>query len=56
MEKVEFARVSVDRCPSCDGLWFDEGEVERLKGLTGSESIDVGTNRKIAAAKQATCR
>ncbi len=54
MEKVEFARISVDRCPTCDGLWFDDGEVERLKGLTGSESIDSGTNRAKAAEKAAT--
>ena len=47
MEKVEFARVSVDRCPSCDGLWFDQGEAVKLKGLTGSETLDVGTNRDV---------
>ena len=48
MEKVEFGRVSVDRCPTCDGLWFDEGEARKLKNLTGSESIDAGTDRKAA--------
>ena len=53
MEKVEFARVSVDRCPMCDGLWFDEGEMERLKNLTGSETIDVGTERPEAAERKA---
>ncbi len=43
MEKVEFGRVSVDRCPICEGLWFDKNEHERLKDLTGSEAIDAAT-------------
>ena len=51
MEKVEFGRVSVDRCPSCDGLWFDEGEARKLKNLTGSESIDPGTGRNVAGKR-----
>ena len=48
MEKVEFGRISVDRCPVCDGLWFDGDEHERLKGMTGAESIDVGSDREAA--------
>ena len=46
MEKVEFGRISVDRCPLCEGLWFDKDEHERLKGLTGSEAIDSATAKK----------
>lgn len=42
MEKVTFEAVIVDRCTRCRGLWFDAREHERLKGLKGSEQIDVG--------------
>lgn len=42
MERVTFQDVEVDRCTYCRGLWFDLREHERLKGMAGSEAIDVG--------------
>ncbi len=27
---IEFHGISLDRCPSCNGTWFDAGEVEEL--------------------------
>ena len=27
---IEFQGISIDRCPSCNGTWFDAGEVEQL--------------------------
>ena len=42
MKKVEFARVEVDRCAVCGGLWFDATELSRLRVATGSEVIDAG--------------
>lgn len=42
MEKVPFAGITVDRCVSCRGIWFDAREQERLKEAKGSESIDAG--------------
>ena len=33
MEKVSFGGVTVDRCVSCKGLWFDASEREQLRDL-----------------------
>ncbi len=30
MEEIEMSSVKVDRCPGCEGLYFDKGEVELL--------------------------
>ena len=27
---VEFHGVQIDRCPNCDGVWLDHGELDRL--------------------------
>lgn len=27
---IEFQGINLDRCPSCNGTWFDAGEVEQL--------------------------
>ena len=42
MEKVTFEAITVDRCTSCRGLWFDAREHERLKNVGGAEDIDLG--------------
>ena len=43
METVTYESIQVERCTKCKGLWFDLREQEHLKGLRGSESIDVGS-------------
>ncbi len=30
LNTVDYHGVQVDRCPKCDGVWFDAGEVESL--------------------------
>ncbi len=42
MVKVEFDGIEVDRCGNCEGLWFDMLELEHLKAMERSGSIDVG--------------
>ena len=42
MEVVTFEGIDVDRCTSCQGIWFDVLEKEHLAELPGSEAIDVG--------------
>ena len=42
MEPVIFGGIEVDRCTSCQGLWFDLMEKEELKAMKGSEVIDSG--------------
>ena len=42
LASIEYAGVEVERCGSCYGIWFESGKPERLKGMPGSEAIDVG--------------
>ena len=31
LTEINFAGVSVDKCFSCEGMWFDKGEVELIE-------------------------
>ena len=42
MEQVTVETTQVDRCQSCEGLWFDLREHEHLQAIRGSEKIDSG--------------
>ncbi|MEP0854138.1 MULTISPECIES: zf-TFIIB domain-containing protein [Cyanophyceae] len=42
LEQIVYAAVEVDRCITCKGIWFDSLEVEKLKAIKGSESLDIG--------------
>ena len=42
MEAVEFEGYEVQKCISCEGLWFENLEHEILKDIKGAESIDTG--------------
>lgn len=44
MEEVSYGRdMTIDRCTGCQGLWFDPGEAEALKGKWMSEVlVDTG--------------
>jgi Zn-finger nucleic acid-binding protein len=42
MGKVTHGSIEVDRCTSCEGIWFDLLERERLERQEGSEQIDTG--------------
>lgn len=33
LQSVEVDGVVLDKCHTCDGIWCDHGEIERLKGL-----------------------
>jgi Zn-finger nucleic acid-binding protein len=32
LEEIAFRGILVDKCFSCHGVWFDDGEVEKLAG------------------------
>ncbi len=34
--------VTIDRCADCGGMWFDNGEAEKLKGDWMSDFLDSG--------------
>ncbi|WFB37443.1 zf-TFIIB domain-containing protein [Kiritimatiellota bacterium B12222] len=38
--------IEVDRCPGCQGIWFDMLEHEDLKKMPGSESLDNAVSGK----------
>ena len=40
MDKRTHKGITVDHCPSCQGLWFDLRELEDLRKLAGSEALD----------------
>ena len=42
MEEISHGDVTIDRCTHCKGLWFDAGEATQLKGIKGSEAVDIG--------------
>jgi len=46
MESVTYQSIEVDRCPGCQGIWFDAREADKLKEMKGSEAIDTGDSRK----------
>ena len=35
--------IEVDRCPQCQGAWYDDEELETLEGTVGDEDHRVGT-------------
>ncbi len=57
METVAFDEVQIDQCTSCEGLWFQTGELERLRKETwmadyvlddGSPKVGKKFNRIVA--------
>jgi PAT family beta-lactamase induction signal transducer AmpG len=42
MQQIEIDATIVDRCNSCNGIWFDEGEVEALSNKETVAAIDTG--------------
>lgn len=45
MKPITFEDITVDRCVSCGGLWFDVMGQRRLKDRPGSEAIDTAPDR-----------
>jgi Zn-finger nucleic acid-binding protein len=42
MEQVVVNDTEVDRCSSCHGLWFDDGELEKLRTKEAAAALDIG--------------
>jgi len=49
METLEVDAVEIDRCLGCGGLWFDAGEMEKLKSRRIAEAIDTADRASTAA-------
>jgi hypothetical protein len=39
LSEVTFRGIKIDRCLNCDGVWLDEGELEKLAGTEDSSTI-----------------
>ena len=39
MTKVVAHMIVIDRCPQCQGVWLDSGELEKVWGNASSEAI-----------------
>ncbi len=38
---VEYDKIELDLCPSCEGVWFDRGELDLLLGTENTVSLQV---------------
>jgi len=45
MEQIVYDDVEIDRCVSCQGIWFDAGETELLRNKDAAAAIDTGDAR-----------
>jgi len=43
MVQIAIDGTEVDRCITCHGLWFDDGELEKLRNRQAAEILDVGS-------------
>jgi Zn-finger nucleic acid-binding protein len=42
MEQIEIDGTEIDRCSSCHGLWFDDGELSKVRNKEAAAAIDIG--------------
>ena len=42
MEQIEIEGTEIDRCSSCHGLWFDAGELSKLRSKEVAAVLDIG--------------
>ena len=45
MEQVDYDGVEIDRCVTCEGIWFDAGEQQLLSDPKAAAAIDTGSAR-----------
>jgi Zn-finger nucleic acid-binding protein len=57
---VEYHKIELDWCPSCEGLWFDRGEMElvatRLSGSTATPAATTPADTREGRLKCPLCR
>lgn len=51
MAQITFGGVTVDRCTTCSGIWFDFQEEAKLKEMWGSQNIE-GERPPAAVSRQ----
>ena len=46
MEQINYEGTEVDRCSYCNGIWFDDGELELLSNKQAATAIDTGAHKR----------
>lgn len=46
MEQINYEGTEVDRCSYCNGIWFDDGELELLSNKQAATAIDTGAHNR----------
>lgn len=46
MEQINYEGTEVDRCSYCNGIWFDDGELELLSNKKAATAIDTGAHER----------
>ncbi|HPI92494.1 MAG TPA: zf-TFIIB domain-containing protein [Deltaproteobacteria bacterium] len=49
---LEISGVEVDYCFTCQGIWLDNGEMERLVGLEGGDDRVIGSLRPTSVGEK----
>ena len=52
LKEIEVRGVQVDRCFSCNGTWLDAGELEKLGGGQGSDTVMAAILRVFAGGRK----
>ena len=52
LKEIPVRGVQVDRCFACNGTWLDAGELEKLAGGQGSESVVASILRVFGSGKK----
>ena len=42
MQQIMIDNIEVDRCSACHGLWFDDGELSKLRNKEAAAALDIG--------------
>jgi len=42
MQQIMIDDMEIDRCSSCHGLWFDDGELSKLRNKEAAAALDIG--------------
>ncbi len=52
LQEIEVRGVRVDRCFSCNGTWLDAGELEKLAGGQGGDTVMASILRVFGGGKK----
>ncbi|RLA33996.1 MAG: hypothetical protein DRR11_04150 [Gammaproteobacteria bacterium] len=58
MEQIEYEGTEIDRCTTCQGIWFDAGEIESMRDKQAATEIDKGdssTGKRLNATDRYDC-